>query len=129
MVGAIDDDDVLVAPGNREPAAIEPSQVTGTEPAIGGENVLAPVLAAEVAVEYRLAAHLQLADLPLVEQAIAFADDTQADARNGRADADGRVVVGGRGEAEAFVVGDPGAGLGHAPGGHHHVAGQTVRRQ
>ncbi len=126
VVGPVDNDDVLVAAGDRQASVVDARQVAGAEPAVVRERLRARLRRAEIAVEHGGARQLQLADLAFAQQAPFVVDHPHAHAGHGAPDLDERVGVGRRVEPEAIVVGHPRADLRHAPGGHHHVRPQAA---
>jgi hypothetical protein len=127
----VDDDDVLGPAGDEEGATPDAPEIAGAEPAVVVEvlAVRRRLPRAEVAAEDARAAHLQLADLALVDDLPPLVDDAELAAGDGAAEAHVDVGVRRRLEEEVVRVGDPGAELAHPEGRPHRVGGEAEGRQ
>jgi hypothetical protein len=119
VVDAADDDDVLLAAGEREPPVLQEREVARVEPAVGGEHLAAQLRGLVVAAEDAGPLHLEAPHRALGQHPIFGVHDAHGEAGDGVAEIDKRVVVARAVHAEGAVEGDRRRRLAHAPAGEH----------
>ncbi len=125
VVDAVDDDAVLAAPDQGQPALVEPAQVPAAEPAVGGERLLGGGRVVVVPRGDHRTAQLEFAHPALGQRAVLRVGDAHPQALHRgaetgelRAPVDVREPLAGVHAARA--------GLRHAEGGPQRVPGQPV---
>ncbi len=123
----VDDDAVLAASHQGQPARVDPSEVAAAEPAVLGAGLRGRPFVPVVAGADHGAGQLELADVARGHRPVLLVDDADAQPFDGRPEV-GELRAGVR-LREVQGVDAPRAGLGHPEGGPQRVGRQAVGRE